>query len=242
MMSRWAVLFYTPVHATAVLGWPPAAAGAILIPTNAGFAAGGLAAGALHIRRTGGWYIACLVVYALFALSLVGLTAATASPTAPAWPLLAWAAANGAAAGAALNYALHHTMHLVRHEARFVAAALLAAFRGFAGTFGSAGGGAIFARVLRRALLQGFARRQVRPRPDLVRRLLGSPRTVRTLIGVEHEVAVEAYSVAVCTLFAAAAVLAAIVFVVQAGTGWTSPEEREARDGHDEPDDDEEEG
>jgi hypothetical protein len=57
MASRWMVLFYTPVYAIAVRGWVPAAAGTILIPTNLGFAFGGLIVGWLHIRRAGSFYL-----------------------------------------------------------------------------------------------------------------------------------------------------------------------------------------
>lgn len=66
MMARWAVLFYTPTYAIAVRNWSPASAGAILVPTNAGFALGGLVVGALHIRRSGSFYVPTLVVYVLF--------------------------------------------------------------------------------------------------------------------------------------------------------------------------------
>jgi len=57
MASRWTVLFYTPVYAIAVRGWVPAAAGTILIPTNLGFAFGGLIVGWLHVRRAGSFYL-----------------------------------------------------------------------------------------------------------------------------------------------------------------------------------------
>jgi hypothetical protein len=57
MASRWTVLFYTPVFAIAVRGWVPAAAGAMLIPTNLGFVTGGLIVGWLHIRRAGSFYL-----------------------------------------------------------------------------------------------------------------------------------------------------------------------------------------
>lgn len=56
MMSRWTILFYTPIYAIAVRGWSPATGGAILIPTNLGFAIGGLLAGWLHIRSHGSFY------------------------------------------------------------------------------------------------------------------------------------------------------------------------------------------
>lgn len=57
MAARWSVLFYTPVYAIAVRGWKPAEAGLILLPTNAGFALGGLLAGLFHIRRAGSFYM-----------------------------------------------------------------------------------------------------------------------------------------------------------------------------------------
>jgi hypothetical protein len=56
MISRWAVLFYTPIYALAVRGWPPASAGLILIPTNAGFGLGGLLVGWAHIRKADSYY------------------------------------------------------------------------------------------------------------------------------------------------------------------------------------------
>lgn len=56
LMARWAVLFYLPVYAIAVRGYPPAVAGTLLIPANAGFAIGSLLAGLLHIRRAGSFY------------------------------------------------------------------------------------------------------------------------------------------------------------------------------------------
>jgi hypothetical protein len=247
MLARWAVLFYAPVAAAALLAWRPAAAGAVLVPTNVGFALGGLGAGALHIRRPGGWYRACLVSTTLFALSLGLLAISIASPPSltrdhavpllpqageeeewPAQPLptafLAAIVANGAAAGAALNYALHHALFLSAPSTRFITAALVASFRGFAGTFGSALGGALFARRLRALLLSGFAAHGIIPDDGLVRRLVGSPRAVRGLGGVEREVAVGAYAGALRALFGAAAAVAAAVVLVQAGTGWTAPE------------------
>jgi hypothetical protein len=57
MSARWMVLFYSPVYAIALLGWSPASAGAILIPTNVGFAIGGLLVGWLHIKRGGSFWL-----------------------------------------------------------------------------------------------------------------------------------------------------------------------------------------
>ena len=56
-MSRWIVIFYTPVYAIAVRGWSPASAGSVLIPTTVGFAVGGLVVGFIHIRRKGSFYM-----------------------------------------------------------------------------------------------------------------------------------------------------------------------------------------
>lgn len=57
MCSRWMVLFYSPVYAIAVRSWSPASAGSILIPTNLGFAIGGVLAGWLHIKRAGSFWL-----------------------------------------------------------------------------------------------------------------------------------------------------------------------------------------
>lgn len=57
MAARWMVLFYTPAYAIAIRGWSPASAGSILIPTNAGFALGGVLAGWLHIKRAGSFWL-----------------------------------------------------------------------------------------------------------------------------------------------------------------------------------------
>lgn len=56
MMARWSVLFYSPVFALAVRDWSPAVAGSVLIPTNAGFAIGGLLVGGFHIRGHRSFY------------------------------------------------------------------------------------------------------------------------------------------------------------------------------------------
>lgn len=57
MAARWMVLFYAPAYAIAVRGWSPASAGSILIPTNLGFAIGGIFAGWLHIKRAGSFWL-----------------------------------------------------------------------------------------------------------------------------------------------------------------------------------------
>jgi hypothetical protein len=57
MTARWSVLFFTPVYAIAVRGWSPIAAGSILLPTNTGFALGGIFVGVLHIKRGGSFWL-----------------------------------------------------------------------------------------------------------------------------------------------------------------------------------------
>ena len=57
MSTRWMVLFYSPVYAMAVRGWSPASAGSVLIPTNLGFAIGGVTVGALHINHGGSFWL-----------------------------------------------------------------------------------------------------------------------------------------------------------------------------------------
>lgn len=56
MSARYTVLFYTPMVAIAVRGWSPASAGSILIPTNLGFAIGGIMVGWLHVKRPGSFW------------------------------------------------------------------------------------------------------------------------------------------------------------------------------------------
>jgi len=226
MMARWAVLFYTPIYATAVRGWAPAAAGSILIPTNLGFAIGGLLSGAIHIKHTGSWYIASLVIYALFPITLLGLTLACTASS-PVWLVFLFTFANGACAGAAVNYTLHHVLHLVLPEVRFIVTSLLATFRGFAGTFGSAVGGGIFARVLGSSLKSGFQEHDIHGKKDLIRRLLGQPRAVYQLTGIERQVAIEGYTKAIQTLFFAGIGLSVLMLFVQAGTGWRGPHEQD---------------
>lgn len=222
MMARWAVLFYTPVYALAVRGWAPAAAGSILIPTNAGFAAGGILAGVFHIKREGSFYVHSIITMALWPLTMVAI-ALISTPTS-SWALyMLLVFLNGFITGAALNYTLVHLLHLTLPEVHPIIISLLATFRGFAGSFGSAIGGGLFGRVLQHSLVDGFAGAGLEHRGDLVRRLLGSPALVGKLEGTEKTIAVGAYQDAIKTLFFAATGLAIIVTLVQACTGWKSP-------------------
>lgn len=222
MMARWMVLFYTPVYAIAVRGWAPAIAGTILIPTNAGFAAGGLLSGALHIRRDGSFYVHTLVANILFPVTLLVLAFITTPHSSPALYVF-MVFCNGALAGAGLNYTLVHLLHLTLPEVHPIVLSLLATFRGFAGSFGSAIGGGIFERVLQTSLVEGFSRAGIHDETDLIRRLLGSPALVRTLEGQRREIAIRAYHEGIKTLFLCGVVLAVIVMFVQAGSGWTAP-------------------
>ena len=218
MMARWAVLFYTPTYAIAVRNWSPASAGAILVPTNAGFAFGGLLVGGLHIRRSGSFYVPTLVVYVLFPLTMV-LLAVLSTHDSNKWLYVFDLLMSGALTGAALNYNLAHLLHLTPKSTHYVATSLLATFRGFSGSFGSAIGGGMFSRTLYNSLTRQFAERGIKDN-DLVIRLLGSPALVGALEGVQKEVAVKGYEEALKLLFLSGAGLAALMIFVQAGTGW----------------------
>lgn len=223
MISRWSILFYTPVYALAVRDFAPAKAGLILLPTNAGFALGNLTLGYFHVRRSGSFYASCLVVYAAFALTVLTLSRITTTNVGIGW-YFAVAGANGFMIGASMIYTLTHVLHRTSKENYFIVSSLVAMFRGLSASFGSAIGGGFFARILKQILERGFEERGVplnNSRKELIRRLLGSPALVGKLLdSVEREVAVEGYVGALRRLFAAAAVVAAVAVVVQAGTGW----------------------
>lgn len=226
MMARWMVLFYTPVYALAVRGWAPASAGSILIPTNAGFAMGGLLAGALHIRRAGSFYLATIVSFAFFPATLLVL-AEVSTKESSVYLFIAATFINGFATGAALNYTLAHLLHLTPSHEHFIATSLLSTFRGFSGSFGSAVGGGVFIRILQSSLESGFAEEGLKGRERLINRLLGSPALVGTLEGVEKEVAVHGYTDAIRGLFYAGVALSALMIFIQAGTGWKGAEEKD---------------
>ncbi|KAL9079638.1 MAG: hypothetical protein Q9157_001469 [Trypethelium eluteriae] len=229
MLARWTVLFYTPVYTLAVRRWSQASAGLILLPTNFGFGVGGLLAGWLHIRRQGSFYLACVIAFACFAASLFVLAGlSTAASSAPVY--MAAAFANGLVTGAILNYTMAHLLHLTPAETHTIVTPLLATFRGFAGSFGSAIGGGIFARTLKRALERGFAEAGLEDRQELTTRLLGSPALAARLQGAERAVAAQGFETALKTLFLAGSVLAVVATVIQAGTGWRGAEERKGGD------------
>jgi predicted MFS family arabinose efflux permease len=226
MMARWTILFYTPMYAIAVRGWAPAVAGSILIPTNAGFATGGLLAGVFHIKRTGSFYLHSVVSMGLFPVTMAVL-AFISTPTSPWGGYILMVFLNGLITGAALNYALVHLLHLTHADVHPIVISLLATFRGFAGSFGSAIGGGVFGRVLHKSLKDGFSDAGLTHRGELIRKLLGSPALVSKLDGKEKSVAVGAYQDAFKVLFLSAVALSVVVALVQACTGWNEPAKKE---------------
>jgi len=221
MTARWSILFYTPVYALSVRTFPPTQAGLILLPTNAGFALGNLLVGHFHVRRSGSFYTACVVVYACFAVSVLAIALITTEDVWMGW-YFAVVGVNGFMIGASMVYALAHVLHRTPGGSHFIVSGLIAMFRGLSASFGSAIGGGVFSRILKKTLTGGFEERGVSAerKQELIRRLLGSPALVGKLAGVEREVAVEGYVVALRTLFTTAAVVAAVAMVLQAGTGW----------------------
>ncbi|KAJ9137432.1 MFS general substrate transporter [Coniochaeta hoffmannii] len=228
MAARWTVLFYAPVFVLAVRGLSPAVSGSILIPTNAGFGTGGLVVGWLHVKRAGSFWAACLVSIAAFGLAILGLSFVS-NAAADAWVYIAVVFLNGFATGAALNYTLAHMLHLAEPENHFIATSLLTTFRGFAGSFGTAIGGGVFARTLSGVLAEGFERLDgaglSKGRLELITRLIGSPALVYggDLSDAERAVAVEGYEAALKVLYQGAAAVCLLVLAVQAGTGWAAP-------------------
>lgn len=105
MMARWSVLFFTPTYAIAIRQWAPSSAGGLLIPTNLGFATGGLLIGWIHIRRPGSFYLPTLITYALFPVTLLLLAMLTRSDSSTVL-FIAILFLSGLVTGAALNYGM----------------------------------------------------------------------------------------------------------------------------------------
>lgn len=236
MAARWTVLFYAPIFVLAVRGLSPAMAGAVLIPTNLGFALGGLIVGWLHVRRAGSFYLPCLVCVLLFGLAIFGLSL-TSNASSPAWLYVLVVFCNGFCTGATLNYSLAHILHVSTPKTHFIATGLLATFRGFAGSFGTSIGGGVFTRKLREQLTVGFEQldgtKMLSPeRAVLIKRLIGSPNLVfgGGLSEAERTVAVQGYEAAIKLLYTSSAVLAIFVLFIQAGTGWSAPKEQESEE------------
>lgn len=165
---------------------------------------------------------ASLLALTLFPLTLLALSAlsTTSSPT---WLYILVTGLNGLATGAAANYTLAHLLHLTSPSTHYIATSLLATFRGFAGSFGSAIGGGIFSRSLQSELNKRFKAAGLQDKEQLIRRLMGSPALVKSLQGVEREVAVQGYVVALRALFLAGVGLGALMVIVQAGTALGAP-------------------
>lgn len=159
-----------------------------------------------------------ITAFTIFAFA-VALLAFLATPSSPAILIVTTTALIGLATGAALTYTVPHLLHLTAPRQHFVATSLIATFRAFAGSFGTAIGGGLFVRVLRRSLERGFAEIGLR-KPELIEELLRSPATVGELQGVEAEVARLGYVVALRTVWFSAAAVAGVVIFVQAAAGW----------------------
>ncbi|KAK2044994.1 major facilitator superfamily transporter [Colletotrichum somersetense] len=228
MSIRWTLLYYAPVFVLAVRGYAPAVAGSILVPTNVGFASGGLIVGWLHIRRNGAFWTPSVVSLTCFAATMFGLSLA-GTADAPIWVFVLAVVLNGLATGATLNYTLAHMLHLSRPEEHFISTSLLGTFRGFGGSFGTAIGGGIFYRLLRSGLVSSFRELDggglSEERKELITRLIGSPALVFNggLAPAEHAIAVERYAGASRGTWRVAAALAVVAVVIQASTGWRDP-------------------
>lgn len=135
---------------------------------------------------------------------------------------------NGFTCGAFLNYTVAHVLHLTTPSSHYIVTSLIATFRSLAGSFGSAIGGGIFSRVLKRRLEAGFYDSiwqgpNPEDRDELIRKLLGSPALVWQLEGYERQAAIAAYSEALRTMFLAGVALTVLMTFAQAGTGSAAP-------------------
>jgi len=223
MATRWGVLFYTPIYAIAVRSWSQASAGLMLLPTNGGFALGGILAGGLHIKRAGSFYMACLTTYLLFIISLFCVSQiSTADSSVYSYVTVLFF--NGFATGALLNYSLVHVLHLTIPATHLIVIPINAMFRSLSGSVGSSVCGGLFLRTLRSTLEAEFEKRGLGDEDTLITRLLGTPVLVKSLSGAEKEAAILAYQISLQTLFTACTVTAIVAALVQAGTGWTAPE------------------
>jgi hypothetical protein len=138
---------------------------------------------------------------------------------------------NGFTCGAFLNYTVSHVLHLTSPSTHYIVTGLISTFRSTAGSFGSAIGGGIFSRVLRRRLEEGFGDGSyddgVIPddKQEIIRKLMGSPALVWQLEGYEKQAAISAYQDALRTMFLAGVALVLLMTFAQAGTGSTPPVE-----------------
>ncbi|ETN42461.1 uncharacterized protein HMPREF1541_01617 [Cyphellophora europaea CBS 101466] len=229
MAARWSVLFYTPIYAIAVRGWPQAQAGTLLIPTDIGFALGGIIVGYLHIRDNRSYYLPSLLAFVLFAVT-EALLAQLSKPATNLVGYIAVSLSNGLCAGAILNYTLAHVLYLTPHESHVVVIPFIAMLRSLAGSFGSAISGGIFLRSLSSTLRSSFADVDLPEsrKEELVTQLIASPNLVYRLPTKSlFDIALNAYVNAYRVMFTAGAAIALGMLFVQAGTGWTAPNVKE---------------
>jgi MFS family permease len=226
MSARWGVLFYSPVYALAVRGWSQASAGLMLLPTNIGFALGGIIVGWLHISKGGAFYVSSLVTYLLFALSLVVISQ-IATPDSNIWLFILALFINGFLTGALLNYTLVHVLYITHKDTHVIVLPLNAMFRSLSGSFGSAIAGGVFLRTLRGRLQEDFKNAGLQGKGSLITKLVGTPALVKSLTGMDREIALDGYVTALKALFVTGAGLAVLMALVQAGTGWTAPKQKD---------------
>lgn len=222
MTARWSILFFIPVYGIAVRGWTQSAAGALLVPTNVGFAVGGLLAGWFHIRRAGPFYTPALVCIGLFA-AVQFLVSQLATVASPLWLFTLSLFLNGFLVGGILNYSVAHLLHLTLPSHHFIVLPFNATFRSFSGSFGSAIAGGYFLRALKRNLRTNFDSVGMHQNDELIRKLVGAPMLVQKLEGLEHAVAVESYAAAIRATFLGGVGLAMAMFLVQTGVGRSAP-------------------
>lgn len=232
MSARWTVLFFAPILMLAVRGTSPAAAGSILIPTNLGFALGGIVVGFVHVRRKGDFWLPSWVAVVCISASIYALSFMTRSDI-PLELFILVVFLCGAATGATLTYALAHLLHLSTKDTAFISSSLLNTARGFGGSFGTAIGGGIFYRILRANLTGGFLSLDgdgplTPERRRLISHLLGSPELVHggNFTADEAHIAMDSYSRAMQTVWQAAGTLVIVMAFFQAATGWTAPKDK----------------
>lgn len=229
MSARWGVLFYTPVYAIALRGFTQAEAGLLLIPTNVGFALGGILVGWIHIRRSRSYWFASIIVFLLFAVTMVCLSVLCVPETKIA-VYVTVLLTNGFFTGALLNYSLAHVLFLTAVETHIIVIPVNTMFRSLSGSLGSSIFGGMFLRTLDSSLRTGFEPLKIPHREELIGSLLGTPLLVQKLSGVERDIAVSSYSHALSRLFLGGAILGLVMCLVQAGTGWNPPAARQVSD------------
>ncbi|KFA81932.1 hypothetical protein S40288_06891 [Stachybotrys chartarum IBT 40288] len=225
MSTRWLVIFYAPIFMLAVGGAAPTTAGTIIIPTNLGFAIGGISIGCLHVRRSGSFWRPSVVAITGFSIT-VFLLAAISKTQVSVSAFVIVVFANGFATGATLNYTLAHLLYCTPdRNSQYVATSLVSTFRSFAGSFGATIGGGAFYSLLGTGLREGFLEvdggLELSPsREKLIARLLTSPALVFNsgLNPQDQEVAAEGYAEAIKGLWQVAALLTVFVLIMQALT------------------------